>query len=95
MSRIDARTASIDLKLRKAKLAKALAKRLVEDEMIAYNIDHNGLVKERKSSLKKLSSPHINNNTRKVPVGNYAEQRDNVNKEGLNVDSITGGMSRD
>ena len=95
MSRIDARTASIDLKLRKAKLAKALAKRLVEDEMIAYNIDHNGLVKERKSSLKKLSSPHINNNTRKVPVGNYAEQRDNVNKEGLNVDSVTGGMSRD
>lgn len=93
MSRIDARTASIELKLRKATLAKALAKRLIEDEMVSYKINNNGIVKKRQSILEPLYSPRL------VKVGShssgsYAKQRDNVNKQGLVVDSVSGGINR-
>ena len=99
LGRIDGRASTVELQLRKAKLAKALAKRMLEVEVKPYRTNTTGLVEKRKSLLETLYVPRSPRADGALPPpsgdqGEYAKQRSNVHNQGLDVDPVSGGISR-
>lgn len=101
LGRIDGRASIIELKLRKARLAKALAKRMLEHEVKPLKVNITGLVEKRKSVLEPLYTPRVprDGGGASPPAnehqGEYAKQRSKVRDQGLDVDAVSGGISRD
>ena len=93
LGRIEGRVSTVELKLRKAKLAKALAKRMLEVEVETFRTNNAGLVEKRKSLLEPLYVPRVLSDSG-GHQGEYAEQRSNVLNQGLDVDPVSGGVSR-
>ena len=96
LGRIDGRASTVELQLRKAKLAKALAKRMLEVEVKPYRTNTTGLVEKRKSLLETLYVPRSPRADGALPPpsgdqGEYAKQRSNIHNQGLDVDPVSGG----